>query len=89
MDPAGLEALWAFTAYAAQVALLVHGMVAVTAKGVAGNSFRKILALNLATLPLAGLLVIRRWSGVVRRHLWHQQVLALALLGTDVVGLLT
>ncbi len=61
------DAVFSAATLLGQAALLVHGMVRVTAPDVPGNSFRNIYPLWAGTLPVVGWLVARRREGVVRR----------------------
>jgi hypothetical protein len=84
------DALWALASLVAQVVFVVVGMVRVTADGVPENSFRKILALQLATFPLVGLLVAWRWRGegwraLVRTHVLRVQGVTLLFVVLDLL----
>lgn len=79
MDALLVNAVVTFVLLLVQIGWLLRAMIRVTAAGVPGNSFRKILALMLGTFPLVGWLAGRRWSGLVRREVMRMQALSLAL----------
>ncbi|MEW5851022.1 MAG: hypothetical protein AB2A00_19705 [Myxococcota bacterium] len=79
------EAVWTLALYAAQVFLVVRGMFVVTAPGVPDNSFKKIGTLYLATVPVLGWLLARRWQGRVRKEAMRIQVVCVGMYAVDTV----
>lgn len=82
MDPV-LDAAITVLLYAVQLFWLMAAMIRVTRPGIPHNSFRKMMALNLATIPVVGWIVARRWDDPVRREvLWmHRVTLAVTAVG--------